>query len=80
MLIVMKNRNIHETLKLLFHVEAIRRFDVFEINSTKGWTEQFDAVNKLIRILRIYANIYRFNTSKLVEKDSFAFHNGLGGE
>ena len=75
MLIVMENRNIHKTLKLLLHVEAIRCFDVFKVNSTKGWTEQFDAVNKLIRILSIYANIYRFDTSKLVEKHGLALHD-----
>ena len=71
MLIVMEDWNIHERLQLLFNIEAVWCFDIFEIDSAEGWPEQFDAVDEFFRILRVHANVNRFNSSELVEKYSF---------
>ena len=79
-LVVVEDRDVHERLQLFLYVEAVRRLDVFEIDSTEGWSEQFDAVDKLFRILSVDAVINGFDTGELVEKYSFTFHHGLGSE
>ena len=63
----MEDRYIHQRLQFLLHIETVRRLDVFQIDATEGWSEQLDAIDKLLRILRIYADINRFYTRKLIE-------------
>ena len=67
MLVIMEDGDVHELFQLLFNIEAIRCLDIFEVDSAEGGAQELDAVDEIVGVLSIDANIDRLNASKLVE-------------
>ena len=61
MLIIMENWDVHERLELLFDIETIRPLNIFEVNSTEGWSKISYTVNEGIRILCIHVDVNGLN-------------------
>ena len=51
-LIVMKDRNVHQLAQTLFDHEAFRCLDVFEIDPAPAFAQKFHAIDDLVGILR----------------------------
>ena len=79
-LVVMKHRNIEQLAQPLLDDEALRRLDVFQVDAAPALAEEFDAVDELVRIFRVHAEIDRVDIREALEQHRLAFHHGLGGE
>ena len=44
-LIIMENRNFHPFAQFALDIKALRRLDIFKINTTKSWLQGGDDVN-----------------------------------
>jgi hypothetical protein len=66
-LIIVENWDVHKFLQLLFDDEAIRGFDVFQVDSTETGSKEPDTVDEVLWIISVDANVNRFDACKLVE-------------
>ena len=66
-LIVMKNRNTHALAADLFHDEAIRCLDVFQVDRTEGRLQSANVLGELLRIHFIYFNVETIDMGKLLK-------------
>ena len=79
-LIVMENRNIHALAQLLLDVEALRRFDIFKVDTAEGRLQRRDDVDKFVRVQFIDFNIEHIDTGEFFKQNAFAFHHRLTGQ
>lgn len=79
-MVIVKYGNVQVLFKIIFNQEAFRGFDILEIDATERGSEVLGRVHELCRVWSIYTDVYGLDASKLVEEDSFALHNWLGGE
>ena len=61
----------------LFDDEALRRFDVFEIDAAKGRGEQLDRVTETVHVFRRQLKIDTVDVGKAFEQHRLAFHHRL---
>src|SRR5690606_12723034 len=79
-LVVVEDRNIHALTELALNVEAFRCLDVFKVDTAEGGFQTSDDVHQLVGIVLVDLNIEDVDASELLEQDSLAFHDGLGGQ
>src|SRR5215212_2233406 len=79
-LIVVKHRDIEQLAQPLLDDEALRRLDVFQIDAAPALAEIPDAVDELVRIFGVHAEIDGIDVGEALEQHRLAFHHRLGGE
>ena len=77
-LVVMENRNIEACTQALFNLEALWRCDVFEVDSTEGWSDALDEVNDFINGASVNTNRETVNATELFKEERLSFHHGHG--
>ena len=77
-LVVVEHRNVHAFAADLFDDEAIRRFDVFEVDRTKGRFERTDNLGQFVRVGFVQFDVETVDVRELLKENGLAFHNGLG--
>ena len=76
-LIVVKDRDVHQFAQSLLDYKAVGSLDVFEIYPAKCRTEIANAVDEGVDVLRVHFEIDRVHVSKALEQYGFAFHHGF---
>ena len=77
MLIIMKDRYVHQFSEALLDNEAGGRRDILKVNAAKAWAQELHAIDELIDVFAVDLQINRINISKAFEKDGFSFHHRL---
>ena len=80
MLIIVKNRYIHQLLQFLFDIETFRRFDILEIDAAKGRGYQLTGSDELIGILGAHFDVENIDVGKFFEQCALTLHNRLTGQ
>src|SRR6202035_5435374 len=80
MLVVMKNRDLHSATQLLFHDEAVGRFDVFKVDSAERGLEHLAGANDILGVRGVQLEVEDIDVGESFEQDTLAFHDWLGGE
>ena len=75
MLIIMKDRNVHDTFEFLFDIETVWSLNILQIDSTEGGSQVSDTVDEGVWILDINTDINRLYASELAKKHSLPFHD-----
>ena len=76
----MEDGNIHALAQLLLDVEALRRFDIFEVDTAEGRLQRRNDVDKFVRVQFIDFNIEHIDTGEFFKQNAFAFHHRLTGQ
>ncbi len=76
-LIVVENGNLHRLAEGFFNLEAVRGFDVFEIDSPEGGLEQLAELDDFFGIVAVDFNVEYVDVGEALEKDGLAFHDRL---
>ncbi len=74
-LIIMHDGNVERFDESAFDLKALRRSDIFEVNTSKRRRDRKHGLDNLFRILRVKYNRPRINPCKLLEDERFALHN-----
>ena len=77
MLIIMKDRNIHQFAQALFNHKAFRRLDVFQIDAAKGRAQIAHSIDESVGVFGIHAKIHGIDIGKALEQSGLAFHHRL---
>ena len=81
MLVVMEDGNIHAFAQFAFDIKAVWRFDVFEVDATKGRLQRRDDVDQLVQVVFfVDLNVKNVDAGKLLEQNALAFHHRLSSE
>ena len=79
MLVVVENGNLHALAQFAFHIKAIGRFDVFQVDAAKCGLQRGNDVYQLVQIvLFVDLDIEHVDTGKLLEQDGLALHHRFG--
>ena len=73
----MENRNIHALAQLLLDVEALRRFNIFKVDTAEGRLQRRDDVDKFVRVQFIDFNIEHIDTSEFLNRTPLPSITGL---
>ncbi|MNC10941.1 hypothetical protein D3C75_586230 [compost metagenome] len=76
-LIVVEHRNVHAFAQFFLDIEALRRFDIFEVDAAKRWLECSNHLNQFVRVHLINFDIKYINTGKFLEQNALTFHHWL---
>ena len=76
----MEDRNIHALAQLLLNVEALRRCDIFEVDTAEGRLQRCNDVDKFVRVKLIDFNIEYIDTGEFFKQNAFTFHYRLTGQ
>jgi hypothetical protein len=79
-LVIVEHRDVEQLAQLLLDDEAFRRIDVFEIDGAPTLSEEFHAIDELVRILGRDFEIDGIDVGKALEQHRLAFHHRLGRE
>lgn len=79
-LVIVKDRNIEDFTQPLLDVEALRGFDVFEVDAAEGRLQRGDDVDQLVRVGFIHFDVEHIDAGELLEQHALAFHHRLGGQ
>ena len=77
-LVVVKDGDIHLFFETLLNDEALRRFDIFEVDASKRWTKQTNSAAEFIWVFGINFEVDRVHICEPFKQDGLAFHHGLG--
>ena len=77
MLVVMHDGDVEALLQTFFNVKALRRLDVFQVNTAKGRCYSFYGLAEFLRILFCYFDIKDVDTSIYFKQQAFTFHDRL---
>ena len=66
-LIIMKDRDVHNFFQLFFNVKTFGSLDVLEIDAAESRFQQFDGANDFIAILGVQFDIEYVNVGKPLE-------------
>ena len=77
-LIVMENRNLHPFAQFFLDVEALRRLDVFKIDTAESRLQRGDDFDQHVRIALLDFDVEHVNIGELLEQHALAFHHRLG--
>ena len=80
MLVVVEDGNLHGLTQFFLDLEALGRFDVFEIDAAERRFKQLAELDDLFGILAVDFDVEDIDIGKAFEQDRFAFHDGLSGE
>ena len=76
----MEDGDVEHLLKGLLDVEALRCFDVLQVNAAECRGDRPDNLDDLVWVLAVHFDIKDINIRKFLEQHSFAFHHRLGSE
>ena len=76
MLVVVEDRNVKACTETFFNFKTLRCFDVFQVNSTKGWGDALHKINNFISGPGINTNRETVHPTKLFKQQGLALHNG----
>ena len=76
-LIVMKDRNIHQFAQALFDDEAFRRLDIFEIDAAEGRPQKLHGIDELLRVFGADFEVDRVDVREALEQNGLALHHRL---
>ena len=79
-LIIVEDRNIHALAQFLLNVEALRGFNIFEVNAAKRGFQGRNHIDKFIRIEFIHFDVENINPGEFLKQNAFAFHYRLTGQ
>ena len=79
-LVVVEDRDPERPAKLLFDEEAIRRFDVLEVDAAERGLEELAGADDLLRVLGIELDVEDVDVGEPFEQDALAFHHRLAGQ
>ena len=79
-LIVVKDRNVHQFAQTLLDHKAVGRLDVFEIDGAAGRPEITHRADEGFDIAGIDFQVHGIDIGEALEEDGLALHHGLGGE
>ena len=80
MLIVVEDRDVHRLAQPLFDLEALRRFDVFQVDAAEARLHQPDCLDELFRVLRVQFQINRVQIGEPLEEERLPLHHRLAGQ
>ena len=80
MLVIVKDRNVATLDQGFFDLEALGRFDVFQVDATPGIGNARHGVDERLRAFSIHFDIHRVDARKALEQDAFALHDRLAGQ
>ena len=81
MLVIVEHRDFHALAQLALHIKAVRRLDVFQVDTAKGGLQRGDDVDQFVEIvLFVDLDVKHVDTGKLLEQHALALHHGLGGQ
>ncbi len=79
-LVIVEDRNIHAFAQLLLNVEALRRFDIFEVDTAKRGFQGRNHIDKFIRIEFIDFNVEHVDPGEFLKQNAFTFHHRFAGQ
>ena len=79
-LVIVEDRNVHPRLELLLDVEALRRLDIFEVDTAERRLEGGNHVDQLVRVVLGQFDVEDVNTGEFLEQATLAFHDRLGSQ
>ncbi len=62
---------------VLFDVEALRGFDVLQVDAADGGLEKLAELDDVVGIFRIHLEVEHIDIGEALEEDALAFHDGL---
>src|SRR5208337_2208158 len=80
MLVIMEDWDLHRLLQRLLDVEALRRFDVLQIDAAKSGFQQLAELDNLVGIMSVDFKVEHVHIGKAFKQDTLTFHDGLAGE
>ena len=75
MLVIVKDRDVKTGTKALFNFKTLGCLDVFKVDSTKCRSDALHEVNNFIGSTGINTNRETVNSTELLEKKCFTFHD-----
>ena len=76
-LVVVKDRDVHLLPQLFFNVEALRGFDVLEVDPPKGGLQRFDDVDEALGVGAVHLQVEDVDAREALKEDRFALHYRL---
>ncbi len=76
----MEHRNFHPLAQRFFNIEALRRFDILQVDAAEGWLERGDDIDHLLDGRGVDLDVEDVHAGEFLEEDGLAFHDGLRGE
>src|SRR5690606_32276965 len=73
-LVVMEYRNIALLDQRTLDLEALRRLDIFEVDTNKGAGNELRGINERLRTFRLDFDIENVDTGETIEQHALAFH------
>ena len=80
MLVIVKDRNVHQFAQALFDDETFRRANIFEIDAAEARPQIAHGIDEFVRVFCFDLKINGVDIGKAFEENGLAFHHGLGGE
>lgn len=80
MLVIVKHRNVHDLLELVFNHKAVGPFDIFQIDAAEAGAEQFHSVYELLRICCRNFEIDSVDVSEFLHENTFSLHDRFPSE
>src|SRR5690606_30018728 len=71
-----ENGDINAFTQFAYHIETLGRFDVFQVDATKGGLKPGNDINEFVRILLVDFDVENVNACELLEQNCLPFHNG----
>jgi len=75
----MEHRDAHLLFQRLFNFEALRRFDILEVDAAESRFQQFDYVDKFVGIVGVDFDVEHIDVGEAFEQHALAFHDGFAG-
>ena len=79
-LVVVEDGDVHQLAQALLDDEAFRRLDVLEVDAAEGRAEIADAVDELVDVLRVDAQVDAVDVGEAFEQGDLALHHRLAGQ
>ena len=77
MLVIVEDRDFHALAQLLLDIEALRRFNIFEVNAAEGGLQAGNNFYQLIWIVFTDLQIEHIDVGKFLEENTLALHDRL---
>ena len=77
-LVVVEHRNVHALAQLALDVEALGRFDVFEVDAAQRGFERGNHVDEFVGVVLGQFDIEHIDTGEFFEQTALALHHRLG--
>ncbi len=79
-LVVMEHRDVHALAQLGLDVEALGRFDVFQVDAAQRRLQRGDDVDQLVGVALVQLDVEHVDAGELLEQAALALHHRLAGQ